>query len=216
MLPGDEVKSKRDELKAAKAEWKQELKAVKQLAGTIFAELKAADRLPKGSKKGYYCSEGLSQKEAEFGNGLRIVELAEELGFDSEWLEPLRGAVAQGQHDWNTAQTIEEQLARHKALEDETGELKAKLKSIDYRRDELVATAREKISVDEARTVIIERLRTLLLNIYQGYLRAEQRACVWAVENLWGKYAVTARQIEAERDQASRELEEFLMELGYE
>jgi len=70
--------------------------------------------------------------------------------------------------------------------------------------------------VDEARTVIIERLRTLLLNIYRGYLRTEQRACIWAVENLWNKYAITARQIEAERDEASRELEAFLGELGYE
>ncbi len=215
VLPGDEVKNKRDELKAANAEWKQQLKTVKHLAGTLFAELKAADQLPRGSKKGYYCSEGLSQKDAEFGNGLRIVELAEELGFESEWIELLREAVAQGQHAWNTAQTIEEQLARHKALEDEAKDLKTTLKSIDNRRDELVASAREKISVDEARTVIIERLRTLLLDIYQGYLRAEQRACIRAVENLWAKYAVTARQIEMERDQASRELEGFLAELGY-
>ena len=215
VLPGDEVKNKRDELKAAKAEWKQQLKTVKQLAGSIFTELKTADRLPKGSKKGYFCSEGLTQKAAEFQNGLRIVELAEELGFESEWSKPLREAIAQGQQALNTAQTIEERLARHKALEDERKELRATLKSINDRRDELVASAREKISVDEARTVIIERLRTLLLNIYQGYLRAEQRACIRAVENLWGKYAVTARQIEAEREQASRALEEFLVELGY-
>ncbi|XSG84236.1 MAG: N-6 DNA methylase [Methylohalobius sp. ZOD2] len=216
VLPGDEVKNKRDELKAANAEWKQQLKTIKQLAANLFTELKTADRLPKGSKKGYYCSEGLSQKDAEFGNGLRIVKLAEEQGFESEWIEPLREAVAQGRHAWNTARTIENQLARHKALEDEAKELKANLKSIDNKRDELVASAREKISTDEARTVIIERLRQMLLSIYEGYLRAEQRACIRAVENLWAKYAVTARQIEAERDQAVQELEGFLVELGYE
>ena len=64
--------------------------------------------------------------------------------------------------------------------------------------------------------MIIERLRTLLLDIYSSYLRTEQRACIRAVENLWDKYAVTARQIEAERDEASRQLEAFLVELGYE
>lgn len=215
VLPGDEVKSKRDELKAANADWKQQLKTIKQLAANLFTELKAAEKLPKGSKKGYYCTEGLAAKAAEFSNGLRIVELAEQLGFESEWIEPLCEAVAQGQHAWNTAQTIEAQLARHKTLEDEVKNLKATLKAIENKRDELVASAREKISEDEARTVIIDRLRTLLLNIYQVYLRVEQRACIRAVENLWAKYAVTARQIEAERDEASRELDGFLVELGY-
>jgi type I restriction enzyme M protein len=39
---------------------------------------------------------------------------------------------------------------------------------------------------------------------------------VAAVENLWGKYAVTAKQIEAERDEAAKALQDFLVELGYE
>lgn len=216
VLPGDEVKNKRDELKAATAEWKQQLKTIKELATNLFTEIKAAKKLPKGSKKGYYCSEGLTQKEAQFGNGLRILELARQLGFESEWIAPLREDITQAQQAWNSAQSVDEQLARHKALEDEVRSLKADIKAIENKRDELVASAREKISVDEARTVIIERLRTLLLNIYRGYLRAEQRACIWAVENLWNKYAVTARKIEAERDEASRELEAFLVELGYE
>lgn len=216
VLPGDEVKNKRDELKAVTAEWKQQLKTIKELATNLFTEIKAAKKLPKGSKKGYYCSEGLTQKDAQFGNGLRIVELAGQLGFESEWIAPLREAIAQAQQAWNSAQSVDEQLARHKALEDEAKSLKADIKAIENKRDELVASAREKISVDEARTVIIERLRTLLLNIYRGYLRTEQRACIWAVENLWNKYAITARQIEAERDEASRELEAFLGELGYE
>ena len=50
---------------------------------------------------------------------------------------------------------------------------------------------------------------------YQHYLRADQRACVAAVENLWRKYAVTARQIEAQRDVAAAALQGFLVELGY-
>lgn len=216
VLPAEEVKNKRAELKSLNAEWKQQLKSIKELATNLFTELKAADKLPKGCKKGYYCTEGLTQKAAEFGNGLRIVELAEELGHDSEWIGPLREAVAKGQQAWNTARSIETSLARHKAMEDEVKELKATLKAIENKRDELVASAMEKISVDEARTVIIDRLKNLLLDIYQGYLRAEQRACIKAVENMWDKYAVTARQIEAERDEASRQLQEFLVELGYE
>ena len=111
---------------------------------------------------------------------------------------------------------IEAQLKRHKALEDEAKELKKVIKAIESKRDELVLSAREKISQDEARVVIVARLKQLLLNTYSRYLRAEQWACITAIENLWGKYAVTAKEIEVEREQASKQLQNFLAELGYE
>lgn len=111
---------------------------------------------------------------------------------------------------------IECQLARHKMLEDEAKNLKALIKSTEKSRDQLVEQARLKIGNDEAQQVIVERLGKQLLDSYRHYLRADQRACIAAIENLWTKYAVTARQIEAERDQASAELHAFLRELGYE
>lgn len=215
VLHGDEVKSKKDELKAFTAEWKEQLKVIKSLATNLFTELKAVDKLPKGSKKGYYCTEGLTQKEPEFINGLRIVELAEQQGHPSEWIQPIRDAVEQSQHAYQTAQRIEAGLIRHKALEDEAKELKKTIKTIEQKRDQLVESARLKISVEDARRVIIKRLQQQLLATYQNYLRAEQRACIKAIENLWRKYAVTARQIEAERDAASQQLQQFLVELGY-
>jgi len=63
--------------------------------------------------------------------------------------------------------------------------------------------------------VIIERLRKTLMEIYESYLRADLRACVRAIENLWEKYAVTAKEIEAARDKASQDLQAFLEELDY-
>lgn len=111
---------------------------------------------------------------------------------------------------------IEAQLKRHKVLEDEAKELKKVIKAIENKRDELVLSAREKITQDEARVVIVARLKQLLLNIYNRYLRKEQRTCIAAIENLWVKYAVTAKEIEIERDKASQQLQNFLMELGYE
>ncbi|HDH0671310.1 TPA: N-6 DNA methylase, partial [Klebsiella michiganensis] len=71
---------------------------------------------------------------------------------------------------------IEAQLKRHKVLEDEAKELKKVIKAIENKRDELVLSAREKISQDEARVVIVARLKKLLLNTYNRYLRTEQRA----------------------------------------
>lgn len=122
--------------------------------------------------------------------------------------------------DWNDfqaeAERLEAQLTRHKTLEDEARTLKVLIKSTEAKKNELVEQARLKISTDEARQVIVERLGQVLFSSYRHYLRADQRACVAAIENLWGKYAVTAKQIEAERDQAAAELQGFLVELGYE
>lgn len=122
--------------------------------------------------------------------------------------------------DWNSyhreAERIEVQLARHKVLEDEAKNLKALIKATEKNRDELVEKARQNISRDEAQQVIVERLGKVLFDSYRQYLRADQRACIAAIENLWGKYAVTAKQIEAERDEAARALQAFLVELGYE
>ena len=121
--------------------------------------------------------------------------------------------------DWHSHQReatrIEAQLARHKVLEDEARALKAAIKSTEAKKDELVDQARLKISRDEARQVIVERLGQALFDSYRHYLRADQRACITAIERLWSKYAVTAKQIEAERDAAAQALQRFLVELGY-
>ena len=121
--------------------------------------------------------------------------------------------------DWDShrleAAHIEAQLQRHKTLEDEAKTLKAHIKTTTDKKDALVAQARLKISTDEARVIIVERLGKVLLGSYQHYLRTDQRACVAAIENLWRKYAVTARQIEAQRDVAAEALRGFLVELGY-
>ena len=216
VLPGSDVKNKKDELKTATAEWKAQLKRLKALAADLFTELSAVDQMPAGSKKGFYCSEGLTAKEPQFTNGQRILDLAHKQGHHSDFATPLQEAMQQGQKAFEHALSIATSLERHKALEDEVKAIKGTIKGIEGKRDELVQSAREKISNDEARTVIIERLRQLLMNTYKAYLRADQRACIKAFENLWGKYAVTAKTIEAERDAASEQLQAFLVELGYE
>jgi type I restriction enzyme M protein len=122
--------------------------------------------------------------------------------------------------DWQSlqreAERIEVQLVRHKSLEDEAKSLKGLIKTTEQSRDDLVEKARENITDDEARIVIVERLGKVLFESYRQYLGADQRACVTAIESLWGKYAVTAKQIEAERDEAAQTLQAFLVELGYE
>jgi len=216
VLPADEVKTFKEELKDASAEWKAQLKALKGAVADLFTEIKAAGKLPKGTDKGYHCAEGFAAKEAQFGNGRRVLDLAHSVGHASEIAAAIEEAMSAGQAAKGRALHLERQLSAHKALEDEAKALKAAIKSTDARKDELVEQARLKISRDEARRTIVERLGRVLFDSYRQYLRADQRACVAAIENLWTKYSVTARQIETERDDAAGALQKFLVELGYE
>jgi type I restriction enzyme M protein len=122
--------------------------------------------------------------------------------------------------DWNSytaeAAEIEKRLLKHKALEDEVRDLKAALRATEKKQEELVTAARAKIDTDEAKRVILDRLHRILIETYESYLRADQRACLAALENLHAKYAVTAKAIEAKRDAAAAKLKTFLEELGYE
>lgn len=215
VLPADEVKTLKDELKESTAEWKAQLKTLKGAVADLFVEIKAAGLLPKGTDKGHHCSDGLTAKEAQFGNGQRVLDLAASVGHSSSIAAVIKQAMALGQQAKSTSVRAETKLTTHKALEDEAKTLKAAIKSTEAKKDELVEQARLKISKDEARVVIVERLGKVLFESYRQYLRADQRACIAAIENLWGKYAVTAKQIEVERDEATQALQAFLMELGY-
>ena len=122
--------------------------------------------------------------------------------------------------DWGSytaeATEIEKRLLKHKALEDEVRDLKAALRATEKKQEELVTAARAKIDTDEAKRVILDRLHRILIETYEGYLRADQRACLAALENLHAKYAITAKAIGAKRDAAATKLKTFLEELGYE
>ncbi len=150
-------------------------------------------------------SDEVKKLKAELKELNTRAKLAKKEGEKSEWTAYLAEVEA-----------IEKRLAAHKALEQEAKTLKAGIRTTEKKQDELVEAARAKISRDEARQVIVERLGRLLMESYRAYLRADQRACVAAIENLWNKYAVTAKEIEAERDAASTQLREFLEALGYE
>jgi len=111
---------------------------------------------------------------------------------------------------------IEAKLETHTELERELKELKGNIRESEKRKDELVAKAREKITEQEAKELILERFKQLLLAEYQGYLRQYRQGFVAKVENLWSKYSVTVKEILTERDQEAELLNQFLVELGYE
>jgi type I restriction enzyme M protein len=171
---------------------------------TLFAAADEDD-FEDSDETGVLPSDEVKALKAELKDINTRAKLAKKEGEKGDWTAYIAEAAA-----------IEKRLSSHKELEDEAKALKAAIRSTDKKQEELVEAARAKISRDEARQVIVERLGRLLLESYRTYLRADQRACVAAIENLWSKYAVTAQEIETERDAASDQLHEFLVELGYE
>ncbi|MEI8372806.1 MAG: N-6 DNA methylase [Planctomycetota bacterium] len=113
-------------------------------------------------------------------------------------------------------EAIDNQLARHTTLDNELKQLKANIREVERKKDDMLAAARAKISEEEAKELILGRFKRLLIEGFDGYLRQYERLFVAAVENLWQKYAVTTKQILAERDHEAGQLNQFLKELGYE
>ena len=123
---------------------------------------------------------------------------------------------AEGVAKHERVQEIDAELAQHTELEKELKTLKGNIRQVEKKKDDLVAAARAKISEEEAKQLILERFGRLLTEQFDGYLRQYQRAFIAAIENLWDKYAVTTKQILAERDAEMDQLSSFLKELGYE
>ena len=111
---------------------------------------------------------------------------------------------------------IDERLKGHADLEAELKDLKAGIRRVENQMDELVAQAREKITEEEAKELILQRFHDELMNTYDDYLRQYLRGFIASVDVLWEKYAVTLNDILADRDREAEQLNGFLMELGYE
>ncbi len=214
VLPGEQVKALKGELKEQNAAYKHSFKELKALVDDLFAEINAAGVLPDGRKKADFTVKG-SQAAPDFESAQAILQLAEQLGFHSERIDLIVERMQGGQEAFERAQTRVSRLARHNTLAHEAKQLKADLRATEKKQDELVEAARAKIDRDEARKVIIERLHRLLLQTHKSYLRADQRACLAALENLHAKYANTAADIEQRRNVATAKLKRFLGALGY-
>ena len=113
-------------------------------------------------------------------------------------------------------QEIEEKLSRHTEYETKLREAKKIIKEIKDKKEDLVEKAREKITPDQARELILARWKGILHTTIMAYVADYQREFLGRLENLWEKYTTTINEILAEREKAGEELSRFLGELGYE
>jgi len=179
---------------------KSKVKALKDEKKALGGEIRQIKKQVKTMRRDAERMEGLGGSRKEM-NTL----LTEASDLDAEGLE---------KHQ--RVEEIDGELARHVELENELKTLKANIRQVEKKKDDLVAAARAKISQDEAKQLILQRFKRLLSDEFDGYLRQYQRAFIAAIENLWDKYAVTTKQILAQRDEEAAQLNTFLKELGYE
>jgi type I restriction enzyme M protein len=83
------------------------------------------------------------------------------------------------------------------------------------RADALMAEIGGQLTQQEAKDLILKKLYDLVATEQVRYLNAERRALIALCENLWEKYAVSSRELEAARAETLQELDELLGALGY-
>ena len=106
-------------------------------------------------------------------------------------------------------------IAHHVDLENELKDCRKKLREIEVNKESLADKAREQISNDDAKRLITSRWLSTLHETINAYLEAHARHLQQSVELLHDKYSVTLTSLIEERDAATEELENYLIELGY-
>lgn len=181
-----ELKDHKDSIKEKKGERKEADKEYKNLLKRIKANEKALKTQP---------------------------ELASEVATLKAEAEKFR---AEAERFDAMIETDENRIAKHTAREEELKQCKKTIKEIQDRKRNLVDKAREQITPEEAKALIVERWQRTLQHTINDYLQTHQRQLLHAVENLWEKYTTPLHSILAEREQETELLNTFLRELGYE
>lgn len=64
--------------------------------------------------------------------------------------------------------------------------------------------------------MVMRMLEDSSLEILNSYLAAQKRKTIAYFENLWDKYGVNVREFERDKDTLAKELNKYLVMLGYE
>lgn len=97
------------------------------------------------------------------------------------------------------------------ALQKDQATLNARLTKTEI----ALASIGGQLTEDDAKRLILKKLHDLATHELDRYISAEKRYLVQTVENLWEKYAVSSRVLEAERRDTLGTLDSFLTGLGY-
>ena len=109
----------------------------------------------------------------------------------------------------------EKELQPHVKLTSQLKEAKKRFKELQKKFIKRLHEARNALSDDECRNLVLDILNEKLTGHLESYVTAHRQEVIAAVENWWGKYRVTLRDIEGERKTAAMKLATFIGEIGY-
>ena len=107
-------------------------------------------------------------------------------------------------------------IKKHVALEEELKKCRTEVKELERYKATLVEEARAKITVDEAKELIIKRWERNLYTVIDGYQEIHTRNLINAIGELYEKYVTTLDEVLSSREKETQLLNNFLIELGYE
>ena len=170
--------------------------------------LKAQDAIIKKIEKKIKDSKSaLKDKSSELELKIQLKRLGGE-GFKTESRELIKqveGQLARLDPGNKTDKKKIDALNKDKAaLEQHIAKIDAVLKAINGQ-----------LTDDEAKFLILKKLYDIARTEFERYLNTEMRHLVSGVENLWNKYAVSSRELEAERDATLKTLNFFMERLDY-
>ncbi|NQV74546.1 MAG: hypothetical protein HQ491_00680, partial [Bacteroidetes bacterium] len=109
-----------------------------------------------------------------------------------------------------------ESIKKHVVLEDELKKCRTEVKELERYKATLVEEARAKITVEEAKALIIKRWERTLHTVITGYQENHTRNLNAAIEVFYEKYTTTLDAVLNSREKETELLNSFLIDLGYE
>ena len=165
-----QVKALKDEKKDHDAVVKERLKQLKSLIVDLYTVLKTDGKISNGYGKGYF-TEGLTGKEADFSVADRVLTLAGTNGPYSRFVGQIKACKDDGIRAKETSERVLGLIERHAAQDNGLKALKANIRLLEKKKEDLLESARTKISPSEAQQLIVERFKRVLSEQYGGYCR---------------------------------------------
>lgn len=195
------------------------LKDYKDQLKAVSGELKTLSKDLNATEKRYQASAAPLMSENKKDTAIAEAMQRYETGFTKELDELISSRVQQQLRiaGLTTQKTgLENKLSRHNSLEAELRSTRKIIKEIKDKKDELVEKARDNISEEQAKALILARWKQVLNSTVMAYLAQYQHGLLERLQILFDKYQLTLHDILAEREQEAAVLGGFLKELGYE
>jgi type I restriction enzyme M protein len=110
---------------------------------------------------------------------------------------------------------IEAKLEPYNEIKKQLSEAKGTLRRLKEQLIDRLKKKRQALTEADCQETVLAIFKEGLRSELERYVVAHRQQVIAAIENWWDKYRVTLRDIEAERDAAAEQLDEFLKGLGY-